>query len=409
MVTDFYHPFVGGVEQHVRHLGRALVARGHQVAVATLWQDGLAEGAWDQGVKVYRLRSATQRVPRLFSHPGRPWAPPFPDPAVTRQLAEVIDQEQPQIVHGHDWLARSFLPLKRRSGAMFVMSLHYYTNSCAKKNLMYRGERPCSGPGLLKCLACGSAHYRPIKGVPVVLSNWAMAGVERRAVDVFLPVSEATAEGNGLPDSPYPYQVIPNFLVEGERPNLAEIEPYLAQLPAEPFFLFVGDIRRDKGIDVLLPAYARLQVASAHPVPPLVLIGKVWPETPAELPPNTTLLKNWPNGAVLAAWERCLAGVVPSVWPEPFGIVVIEAMSRGRPVVGSRMGGIPEIVEDGRSGLLVEPEDVEALSQAMGRLAADRGLADCMGEAARQRARLFAAGAVVPQIERVYAELLSRQ
>jgi glycosyltransferase involved in cell wall biosynthesis len=403
MVTDFYHPFLGGVEQHVRHLGRALVARGHQVTVATLWQDKLAETEWDQGVKVYRLKSATRRVPGLFSHPGRPWAPPFPDPAVTRQLAEVVRRERPQIVHGHDWLARSFLPLKKGSGARLVMSLHYYTNSCAKKNLMHRGQRPCSGPGWIKCLACGAEHYRPLKGVPVVLSNWAMAGVERRAVDMFLPVSQATAEGNGLPGSPYPYQVMPNFLVESAPPNPAEVQPYLAQLPAEPFFLFVGDIRRDKGIHVLLPAYAQLQHA-----PPLVLIGKVWPETPAELPPNTTLLKNWPNAAVLAAWERCLAAVVPSVWPEPFGMVVIEAMSRGRPVIGSGIGGIPEIVEDGRDGLLVEPGKVAALSRAMGRLAADPALADCMGEAARQRSREFAAGAVVPRIERVYAELLGK-
>jgi glycosyltransferase involved in cell wall biosynthesis len=201
--------------------------------------------------------------------------------------------------------------------------------------------------------------------------------------------------------------VIPNFLPPSSRPNPAEVEPYLAQLPAEPFFLFVGDIRGDKGIDVLLPAYTQLSEAHSHHAPPLVLIGKVWPDTPAELPPNTTLLKNWPNAAVLAAWERCLAAVVPSVWPEPFGIVVIEAMSRGRPVIGSRIGGIPEIVEDGRSGLLVTPGEVAALSQAMARLAADPGLADCMGEAARQRARLFTAGAVVPRIERVYTEVLA--
>jgi glycosyltransferase involved in cell wall biosynthesis len=408
MVTDFYHPFLGGVEQHVRHLGRALVERGHQVAVATLGQDGLAEEEWDQGVKVYRLRSATQRMPRLFSHPGRPWAPPFPDPAVSRQLAAVIERERPQIVHGHDWLARSFLPLKKGGGAKLVMSLHYYTNSCAKKNLMYQG-RPCSGPALLKCLACGSGHYGAAKGGAVVLANWAMAGVERRAVDMFVAVSEATAEGNGLPGSPYPYRVIPNFLVESARPNPAEVEPYLAQLPDGPFFLFVGDIRGDKGINVLLPAYAQLHDALPHQAPPLVLIGKVWPETPAELPPNTRLLKNWPNGAVLAAWERCLAGVVPSVWPEPFGIVVIEAMSRGRPVIGARIGGIPEIVEDGRSGLLVEAGHVDELSRAMGRLAADPALAACMGQAAQQRSRLYTAGAVVPQIERVYGEVMGRK
>lgn len=399
MITDFYHPFVGGVEQHVRHLGRALAERGHHVAVATLWHDNLAPQEMDGAVKVYRLRSATQRLPGLFSHPGRPWAPPFPDPAVTRQLAHIIRQEKPHIVHGHDWLARSFLPLKKHSGPKFIMSLHYYTNSCAKKNLMHNGQ-PCTGPAFFKCLACAAAHYRPLKGIPVALTNWFLSAAEARAVDLFLPVSQATAAGNGLTHSSYPYHVIPNFLVEKAPAPAAELAPYLAQLPPHPFFLFVGDIRRDKGIDVLLPAYAQLENA-----PPLVLIGKVWPETPAELPTNVTLLKNWPNEAVLAAWQRSLAAVVPSIWPEPFGIVVIEAMTAGRPVIASHIGGIPDIIDDGRTGLLVPPGNVAALSQAMQQLAADPTLRDCMGQAARQKSHHFQATTVIPRIEQIYHQL----
>src|SRR6186997_1201100 len=112
MVSDFYWPFLGGVEQHVRTLAHALHERGHHVAVATLWQDGLTEADDDCGVQIYRLRSSVQRASWLFSEPKRPWAPPFIDPEIALGLRRVIAHERPEIVHGHDWMARSFLPLK---------------------------------------------------------------------------------------------------------------------------------------------------------------------------------------------------------------------------------------------------------------------------------------------------------
>src|SRR5262245_42270280 len=144
MVTDFYWPFLGGVEQHVRTLCHSLHERGHRVAVATLWNEGLAKEEEDSGVQIYRLLSTSQRAKWLHSEPKRPWAPPFADPEITLALRRVLAREQPDIVHGHDWLSRSFLPLKRASRAKLVVSLHYYTYSCAKKNLMY-GEPSVNG------------------------------------------------------------------------------------------------------------------------------------------------------------------------------------------------------------------------------------------------------------------------
>ena len=398
MITDFYWPYEGGVEQHVRRLSRGLADRGHAVAVATLRHDGLPALEQDGPVRVHRIRASTQRASGLFAHAHRPWAPPFPDPEAASSLQAIVRQEQPQIVHGHDWLARSFLPLKAASGARLVMSLHYYTAACAKKNLVIQG-RPCSGPGLRKCLGCASRHYGAAKGVPVTLGNWVSAGLERRLVDVFLPVSQATAAGNGLTAADR-YEVVPNFMPE--RPPVAEnVAAYLAQLPAGPFLLFVGDMRRDKGIEVLLAAYASLEAA-----PPLVLIGKAWSETPSTFPPNVVVLTDWPNAAVLAAWQRCLFGIVPSLWPEPFGIVIIEAMAASKPVIASSVGGIPEIISDGREGLLIAPGDAGALRSAMSRLLGDAGLREKMGLAGLQKAASYQSGAIVPRIERVYELLL---
>ena len=278
------------------------------------------------------------------------------------------------------------------------MSLHYFTLSCPKKNLMHDG-RPCSGPRLGKCLACAGRHYGRPKGDAVVLAQRAFARVEAALVDVFLPVSEATAAGNGLGPGGGPrYEVVPNLVPEaGDASQHAAL---LAELPAEPFLLFVGDLRADKGIDVLLAAYGAL----ADP-PPLVLIGKTWPETPVP-PAGVRLLRDWPNAAVRAAMRRCLALVAPSVWPEPFGIVVAEALAAGRPVVASAIGGIPEIVRDGREGLLVAPSDRAALARALARLCEERELRETLAANAALRARAYRPDAVVPLFEAAYERIL---
>jgi glycosyltransferase involved in cell wall biosynthesis len=339
-----------------------------------------------------------QRIDSLFNQ-RRPWAPPIPDPEAMLALRQIVSQERPDVVHGHDWLARSLLPLNRRTGPRFVMSLHYYTVSCAKKSLMYHGA-PCSGPAFVKCVRCGSAHYGAVKGPAVVVGNFAFAAAERRAVDLFLPVSHATVAGNGLIGSGLPYEVVPNFVPDAE-PVSRDAERLLVQLPEQEFFLFVGDLRREKGIDVLLDAYRALPGA-----PPLVLIGKVWPDSPRELPPNVRLLTGWHNEAVREAQRRCLALVAPSIWLEPFGMVVIETLAAGRPVIASQIGGMAELVRDGVNGLVLPPGDPVALSKAMAALLEDDRLVARLAEHAARSATRFRAAVIVPRFERAYERAL---
>src|SRR5215217_1744647 len=80
MLTQFYPPYIGGEERHVRNLSASLAARGHSVAVATLGNSDLPDFELDQDVRVYRIRGTLQRAEWLFSESGRRHAPPFPDP-----------------------------------------------------------------------------------------------------------------------------------------------------------------------------------------------------------------------------------------------------------------------------------------------------------------------------------------
>ena len=398
MVTDLYWPLIGGLEIVVRRLSRELADRGHDVAVATLRQAGMPEHEDDGGVSVHRIGGTMQRVERLFADSGRRYSPPFPDPEATVHLREVIADFRPDVVHGHNWLIRSFLPLKRRRGPRLVVSLHDYGETCAKRTLHDLRQEICSGPGVRKCAACSADHYGTAKGWTVAGTNWVSALAESRLVDRYLAISSAVAVGNRLAERGLPHEVIPNFSTLA--PPGGGHDALLELLPDEPFLLFVGALGRHKGVDVLLEAYRRLDDA-----PPLVLIGAPWPGMPA-VPDGVTVLQDWPPGAIADAWQRCMIGLVPSAWAEPFGLVAVEAMQSGRPVIASAAGGLADIVVDGETGLLTPPGDSAALAAALHRLLADEGLRQAMGRAGRARAAAFAPSVIVPRFERAYARVL---
>ena len=269
------------------------------------------------------------------------------------------------------------------------------------KDLRYLGREDCSGPGLAKCVRCAAAHYGALRGVPTAIAQRAGAPLLRRRTSRFIAVSATVRDRNGLPSDTT--AVIPNFLPDDDPPVDERDRDLVAQLPAAPFVLFVGALGSHKGFDVLLDAWRRLAGdAGIGGGLRLVAIGHRWVDTPADMPPGVLVLEDWPNGAVRAAWERCLVGVIPSVWAEPFGIVALEAMAAGRAVVASATGGLADIVRDGVTGLVVPPGDVTALADALGRLIKEPALRERLGDGARERVAQYRASTVVPRIVSVY-------
>jgi glycosyltransferase involved in cell wall biosynthesis len=405
MLAQWYAPIIGGEENHVRALATALAGRGHDVAVATLAHHDRPSMKLDGAVRVHRIRASVQRIGRLFADERRQSAPPFPDPEAVLALREIVRRERPEIVHAHNWLVHSYLPLHPGSGAGLVLTLHDYSLICAKKNLTFRG-RPCLGPALEKCLRCAAAHYGPAKGSVTVAGVRAMGVVERRAVDRFVALSRAVVDGNRLEAPGLPYEVVPNFIPDDYAPARPGDAALFGALPAEPYLLFVGSLTRIKGVDVLLRAYRRL----VSP-PPLVLIGYRASDRLAarldDLPPGVTVLTDWPQTAVMEAWRRSLFGIVPSTCGDSFPTVALEAMAAGRALVTSRIGGLVEIVADGTTGVLVEPGDDAQLADAIAALIRDDARRDRMGRAAQDRVRTFRAGAVVPRLEAIYRDVLA--
>jgi glycosyltransferase involved in cell wall biosynthesis len=401
MLTQFYPPTIGGIERHVRDLAISLVRRGHFVGVATLARDGLPEREVDQGVAIFRIRGLMQRWRGLFADPSRRHAPPFPDPGLVRAIKSITVSERIQVVHAHNWMLHSFLPLKRARGPRLVVTLHDSSLTCATQLSLWRGEA-CSGPGPAKCVVCAARHYGAAKGSVTLAANWTSGWFERRLVDCFLPVSEAVAEGSGLRRGPTPYQIVPNFVRDDVAALRGDPDERLEQLPKQPFILFVGDLCAFKGVDVLIEAYAGLESA-----PPLVLIGRKFNDTPARRSANVHVFHDWPHAAVMHAWSRSMAGVLPSVGPEPCATVLMEAMACAKPVIASSAGGNPDIVEDNVSGLLVRPGDRVGLAQAIKALTGDERLRNRLAAGALRKVQAFTASSVVPRIESVYRKVLA--
>ena len=396
MVSDFYWPFLGGVEQHVRTVAHELVRRGHRVTVVTMLVGDAAPVERDGEVEVVRIRTGTQRLPQLFDQ-QRPWAPPVPDPVAAWAIRRIVAERRPDVIHGHDWLARSAMVFGR--DVPFVSTQHYYTLTCAKKNLV-RDGRPCPGPAPRACWDCARDHYGNAKGAVTLGGTWVGARLERRRVGREISVSEATAHGNALDPHGVGSVVIPNCLPPAravEEPN----DHLLDSLPERPL-LYVGDFRAVKGVDVLLAAYVESGIDR-----PLVLIGKRWPESPDVLPDGVTAFENWPNSAVRAAMARARAVVVPSMWAEPFGIVAIEAMEAGAPVVASATGGLAEIVDDGVSGLLVPPSSVPDLADALRLVDRDDELCASLAGGAAVAVERYAADRVVEEIVATYDAVIA--
>jgi len=396
MLSQFFPPIIGGEERHVKVLSEALAQRGHDVSVATIKHGDQPDVEIVSGIKIYRLEGMLQRNAALFTEDQRRHAPPFPDPELTFHLNRVVRAEKPDVVHAHNWLLHSYLPLQWIYKKRLVVTLHDYGSVCAKKNMIHAGV-PCGGPAAVKCLPCAGQHYGNLKGAVTWLMNSSLGKSGLSQVDVFIPVSQAVAVRCGLDAKRDQYEVIPTFISNDVTRLRDGQDAYLAKLPKSDFLLFVGDLTRLKGIHTLLAAYGRMRDA-----PPLVLIGRRCKDTPTELPENVALLESWPHAAVLHAWSRCLFGVVPSEGLETCGTVVMEANAFGKPVVASRTGGLSETVIDNKTGMLVPPGDIDALHSALLTMLQNPDLRQRMGAASRARSEAYMPDAIIPRIERIY-------
>jgi glycosyltransferase involved in cell wall biosynthesis len=153
--------------------------------------------------------------------------------------------------------------------------------------------------------------------------------------------------------------------------------------------MFVGRLSKEKGVDRLLNAWKLIQDCGRH----LWIVGDGPERSELELLSKSLGLKNITftgfveRSAMGDLWRKTACSVVPSIWKEPFGMVVLESWAQGRPVVAHRIGALEEIIEDGGNGLLTQVDDAEGLGKAILRLLNDPELCSNLGEAGQRKLR----------------------
>lgn len=178
-----------------------------------------------------------------------------------------------------------------------------------------------------------------------------------------------------------------------------------------PYVLAIGRHVPQKGFDVLLRAFARLvnEPGFDHD---LILAGDgtehgVLKRLAGSLAIGSKVkfTGRVDHATAMKLFAGCSFFVLPSRH-EPFGIVNLEAMAAGKAVIATRVGGVPEIVSDGVNGLLVPPEDPEALADSIRRLAGDAELRGRLGTAGKEQSRNFSWPAIADQYQAVYDRLV---
>lgn len=307
----------------------------------------------------------------------------FYNPQAARAMARLIDTQRPDVVHLHNGfpLASPALAMAaHRRGVPVVMTLHNFRLICPKAQL-FRDGRICEACVHKPLAISGIVHacYRQSRlqsAAVAAMTAWHRhSGAWRKHVDAYIVLSDFAK--NRLLDSPLGLRpevlhIKPNFCADpGERPQ-----------PSGDDFLFVGRLSPEKGIDTLLQAFQQtglpLRVIGTGP-----LAGRV-----AQAAAHTPSIRYdgfQPPERVRAQMHVARALVFPSQWYEGFPVTLAEALACGLPAIVSRVGGLPEIVEDQAQGLLVPPGDADALAAATRRLAADAPLHARLAQQARQK------------------------
>jgi len=232
--------------------------------------------------------------------------------------------------------------------------------------------------------------------------------------DMIIAVSGFTARASE-PKS-MPKAVVHNSVALARFDRADDIRPALGLPPEAVVVSFVGQIRDIKGIDL----FVRMAHAIPAPTVGFLIVGEC--RDPQRFPGSYTeqRLRDEIGGDprirylgyrkdVENVYRASDIVVMPSRGGEPFGLINIEAGASRKPIVATRNGGVPEVIEHGENGFLVEPEDLAGLTRYTTLLIEDRELRQRMGERARQIVEERFTSQPVRQLERVYERLLSRQ
>lgn len=377
VVNKFYWP-KGGSERVLFDLADAYAAAGHDVIpfamaapenLPTPWAPRFAPGVrYDEARGLGALSAAVRAI---YSRPAK------------RALASLLDDARPDVAHLHNFhhqLSPSIVDALREAGVPAVHTLHDYKVICPNY-LLYTEGAVCR-----RCVS-GSFHHavvhRCVRG--------SVAASALAALEMTIHRARRTLE-RGIARFVSPSRFLAEQLAEAGAPrDRIRVVPNGVDPAAFPVaegrgdgFLYVGRLSHEKGIATLLDAIgkvdgARLAVLGAGPMEDALRAraGRV-------APGRVEFAGHLPREELLERLRGARAVVLPSEWYENAPLSALEAQACGVPVIAARIGGLPEIVRDGRTGLLFRPGSADELAVQIARLAHEPGLAEQLGRGGRR-------------------------
>lgn len=366
------HYVAGGMDRMMFEQTRILEERGHTVVPFTAADPADLPSAW---ATHFPAAARTDHTP-LAEMPATLYRP-----AAARALRALMHDEVFDVVHLHSWYKRlspAILPVLRDARVPVVQTLHEYRAVCSRSTMFRDGAicRECAGERHWRAVVhrCNGSLAKTLASVAEMTIADALG--YKDIVRRFLPVSDfqrGLLVEMGLPDARL--HTLPNPV---HIPDVDTLPP-----PVDAGrVLFVGRLESYKGVE-LFAALAR-----ARPGVRFAMAGdgSARAAIEAQRPDNLALLGKLDSDVLLDAVRSAACIVVPSLWPEAFGLTAVEGLAAGTPVIASRTGGLTEIVHDGINGYLVTPGDLNGFVAAVDRILADPKRAQAMGQAGRAHA-----------------------
>ena len=367
MVTTFYPPYnFGGDGIFVHQLSNELGNRGHHVEVvhcrdAHQFLSGGSPSMPYQdhpNVTVHGLKSRAGFLSPLVTQQTG-W------PALKSSQLNAILKKPFDVIHFHNISLVGGPKVLEYGRAVKLYTLHEYWLVCPTHMLFKFGQEVCTEQS---CFACTIAHRRP----PQLWRYTRMIEEAVNHVDLFIAPSEFTLQKHREMGLQRPISELPYF-----TSRWSHDQPNEAYVPREvPYFLFVGRLEKIKGLQTLIPLFRRYRNAQLWVAGTGEYEKALW--AMAADSPNIKFLGRQSGEQLRVLYEQAVATIVPSIWYEVFGIVILESFTQKTPVIVSRMGGMPKVVEDSGGGFVFNTES--ELLGAIDRLLNEPSLREQMGQ-----------------------------
>lgn len=396
LVNEYFPPFApGGAEWSMFELGKTLAALGHDVHVVTP-NYGASSSETVSGMKVHRFpfpkkMTEERKMPGFFWHANLIYYC-----YLAFQIYKIGRREKINLIHAQNKysIVGSFMA-SRLLKIPFIASIRDTSNICRIAVCLHHHESAPSDCSTRKLLSeCSEEYYQNyydrkstylhIKDKFWQLYHWFDVHLRRLCLnqaDAIVGVSRGILkvheESRVFKKSKAERFSVYNFSERAHQASGEELNELRQkyQLNQNPIVLYVGGFSRGKGTDNLIRAARLLLKENSQLQVVLVGSGKLQESTE-----NLRIFPRMQREDILKFYDLADLIVMPSTCQESFSRVVLEAMSHGKPIVGTRVGGTPEQVIHGENGFVVEREMPEALAEAITKILNDASLKSRMGK-----------------------------